>query len=102
VEAVLQSMPEHFPIKINNWIVMPNHVQILLTITGKSKDNSPFDSNPPVKLSVFGGLQTQSPARLFRITNLFQRAGFMQSITIFIELSGSGIILSTSSGTRMI
>lgn len=37
VNSILQSLPLHFPIILNKWVVMPNHIHVLLTIQNGHK-----------------------------------------------------------------
>ncbi len=41
VDANLQLLPNHFPIVLNRWVVMPNHIHVLLSIDNKNKSSNP-------------------------------------------------------------
>jgi putative transposase len=66
VTAVLQTLPSHFPITLDAWVIMPNHVHILLTIIGTSELNSRVDSIPLEPYSIFGGIQARSLGALIQ------------------------------------
>jgi putative transposase len=37
IDSILQSLPNHFPIVLNKWVVMPNHVHVMVTIQNEHK-----------------------------------------------------------------
>jgi putative transposase len=43
-EAMLESLPIHFPVAINHKVVMPNHIHILLSIVGKEDQKNMLEN----------------------------------------------------------
>lgn len=75
VLAIIGALPEHFSIQINNMVVMPNHVHILLTMLNKESDTPKSQTDlrkgsPAHSVSaIVQNLKANSSRHIHRIVN---------------------------------